>query len=782
MRTKLLLIACYFTFLGYTHAQVAPRYFYNDATTTNTLGLSYDDGNLEHWDDSLTGPSVPYEGINQLILQYKDRGGWGPGFANFTLGAYVETPPGSGTYLPEQFDFTAYTHLQFAWKGDGGNGAGNTLKFYLEDATEPNRVPSSQIVVGTPANTTGYQFASVPLTDLGTDINWTNVSHIVFLLDQLGTATYYIDNLRVVDCSAAAPAITSFTSSGAVGAVITINGTDLQNVSHVSFNGTVTGRITNITNTSFDVEVPVGATTGHLTVYTCSSVESTTDFTVATPAITSFTPTSANAGDLVTITGTNLAGVTSVSFNGGITTEISNATSTSLEVIVPATAATGNISVISSAGTGVSATPFTFLTVYPAPTIASISATSGYGGDVVTISGTNFLNTTGITFNGVNAPVYTILNATTIEVTVPFGATDGLITVTTTTGTANSAAFDVLTPVISSFSPASGIVGDQLTITGTNFSGISSVSINGHEITSFNSTSATSVVLTIPVGVSTGVIGLTTLTGSVTTSTAWRLDTLDIYTDLRDSVDNIWEGSVDCTVSKVYDPANAYEGDSVLVFQYSVEAAGWYAGFGANLNEGRGFDLTKFTHMKIHTKGTSASYPTNKLVLVFIDSEGDKSNELQVASITPQYELKIYNLLSEIKKDSVNFDLNEVVGFYTYVELVGEFQTSDSYFYLDNFKFVYDPSLGGSPTATQRGIASMNVTVAPNPSTGIYSLNTSEKVEEITVTDCYGNVVLKTTNNSIDAQIDISNQPDGMYFVTLSAQDKMVTKKIIKNK
>src|SRR3989442_2604094 len=59
-----------------------------------------------------------------------------------------------------------------------------------------------------------------------------------------------------------------------------------------------------------------------------------------------------------------------------------------------------------------------------APTITSFTPTSGPVGSSVTISGTNFTGATAVTVNGVSASI-TVTSDTTIQATVPAGATPG---------------------------------------------------------------------------------------------------------------------------------------------------------------------------------------------------------------------------------------------------------------------------------------------------------------------------------------------------------------------
>jgi hypothetical protein len=80
------------------------------------------------------------------------------------------------------------------------------------------------------------------------------------------------------------------------------------------------------------------------------------------------------------------------------------------------------------------------------PTIVSFAPASGAVGTAVTITGTNFVNVSAVTFNLTSAS-YTVLSATQIQATVPANASTGRIRVTTPGGTATSGSdFTVTTP------------------------------------------------------------------------------------------------------------------------------------------------------------------------------------------------------------------------------------------------------------------------------------------------------------------------------------------------
>src|SRR5205807_2252651 len=150
---------------------------------------------------------------------------------------------------------------------------------------------------------------------------------------------------------------------------------------------------------------------------------------------------------------------------------------TSIQATVPAGATTGTIRVTTPGGTATSAGSFT---VINPPTITSFTPASGPVGTSVSINGTNFTGATLVAFNGASA-TFMVNSATSIQATVPTGATTGTISVTTPGGTAISAgSFTLINPpTITSFTPASGPVGTSVTISGTNFTGATLVAFNG---------------------------------------------------------------------------------------------------------------------------------------------------------------------------------------------------------------------------------------------------------------------------------------------------------------
>ncbi len=183
---------------------------------------------------------------------------------------------------------------------------------------------------------------------------------------------------------------------GQEGATIIILGTNLTGASSVAFNGTP-AVFDVVSPTEITATVPANATTGTVEVTLPGGTLSTAVPFQVTPIVSSFSPTSGPPGTDVTITGTSLAGATSVSFGGVATTVLQVKSSTEILASVPDGAISGNISVTTAGGAGVSAGVFS-VSASSVSTLASFNeSTEGalpeYGALVQGTDG-NFYGTT----------------------------------------------------------------------------------------------------------------------------------------------------------------------------------------------------------------------------------------------------------------------------------------------------------------------------------------------------------------------------------------------------
>ncbi len=75
----------------------------------------------------------------------------------------------------------------------------------------------------------------------------------------------------------------------------------------------------------------------------------------------------------------------------------------------------------------------------------------------------------------------------------------------------------------------------------------------------------------------------------------------------------------------------------------------------------------------------------------------------------------------------------------------------------------------------------INVGISPNPSSGHYVMtNNTEKNLNYTIYNEEGKIVLQSVSKNQQTVLDLSNQPDGIYFVDVKSDKGIITRKLVK--
>jgi hypothetical protein len=246
-----------------------------------------------------------------------------------------------------------------------------------------------------------------------------------------------------------APTVTNVSpSSGPIGGgtPVTITGTNFAAGATVSMGGSAATAVIVVNATTITATTAAHAAGTVSVTVTNSDGQSGTrasGFTYLGPAPTvgSVTPASGptTGGTAVTIAGTNFASGATVTLGGNAATGVSVVNSTTINAITPAHAA-GAVNVTVTNGDAQSASlsgGFTYIASTPAPTVASVSPSSGptTGGTAVTITGTNFASGATVSLGGSAATGVNVVTSTTITATTPAHASGPVsITVTNTDG------------------------------------------------------------------------------------------------------------------------------------------------------------------------------------------------------------------------------------------------------------------------------------------------------------------------------------------------------------
>lgn len=159
-----------------------------------------------------------------------------------------------------------------------------------------------------------------------------------------------------------APTITSVTPPhAAIGATVTLNGTNLGGVTSVAFNDLVAFSFKVESTTQVSAVVPPKAATGSIRVTTSQGGASSPLFTVdppPAPSLDTVAPSALLAGGIATLTGTHFVGATQVRFNGMDAASFTVINDTQIQATTPLALSAGVVSVTTPGGTAISTTGY----------------------------------------------------------------------------------------------------------------------------------------------------------------------------------------------------------------------------------------------------------------------------------------------------------------------------------------------------------------------------------------------------------------------------------------
>lgn len=238
------------------------------------------------------------------------------------------------------------------------------------------------------------------------------------------------------------------------GTTVTISGQNFTGATSVTFDGIPCTSLNVVSATTITCVTPAHAAgTVEVVVTTPAGSNSTAgsanDFLYVTgPVVTALSPTSGacNGATIVTITGANFTSSGMTVVFGTVPATFTYLSSTQIVAVAPAQGAgVVDVRVTTPGGTSPNTVADDFTcTGTPVPTVTGLSPTSGPVGTTVTITGTNFVGVTQVTFGGV-AATFAVVNSTTITATVPAGTPAGVVDVRVTNAggtSANTAADD----------------------------------------------------------------------------------------------------------------------------------------------------------------------------------------------------------------------------------------------------------------------------------------------------------------------------------------------------
>lgn len=277
---------------------------------------------------------------------------------------------------------------------------------------------------------------------------------------------------------------------------------------------------------------------------------------------------------------------------------------------------------------------------------------------------------------------------------------------------------------------------------------------------------------------------------------ASALAQINLFSGTDDVMSKSWDatGTIQyMTLTKVTSANACGAADEIEVDYASPSVAAspssnYWAGNGAYNVNGWGtaqLDFSAYTHLEFKIKYTGSN-PENKIIITLKDS-GTTVNDGSDGINGVPIEVTGTEAASCITK---SIPLSTIAGS-TGINLatIALFQIS-----IGGFLWNADPAIEGSGSGTfyiddiqvnngtTTSVASKSsaeaFTVSPNPSNGLFTVNGSNEINKIVVSDALGNVVLTSSSN----QVDLSTQTSGLYFLTITTNNNITTvKKVSKN-
>jgi hypothetical protein len=401
--------------------------------TSSDHGLTWSQTDLSI--DNWVGVAISSDGTNQTAII---SGG----------GIYIGVPTSSNYF---NYAYLSTTPTISSISQSSGTTSGQQL--IQITGTNFTSTSASTSAVAFVSSSTGKYVNATNLTITSTQITCTTPAgtgpaYVIVTSDD--TSNAITSNYKTYTYSSTAPTISSISqSSGTLNGMqfITITGTNFTSTSTVAFVSSLTGIPLNATNLTITLSTydtitcytPPGTGSAYVIV-TSDAITSSYklyNYSSTAPTISGISPNSgtSNGMQLITITGTNFTSTSTVEFLTTSTGSSSPATiltttSTQITCTTPTDAA-GSVDVIVTANT-ITSNSETYTYSSTAPYMSSISQTSGTteGGQLVTITGTNFSNATSTTgstyavavaFGTSNATDLTVVSSTSITCYTPSG-------------------------------------------------------------------------------------------------------------------------------------------------------------------------------------------------------------------------------------------------------------------------------------------------------------------------------------------------------------------------
>lgn len=282
--------------------------------------------------------------------------------------------------------------------------------------------------------------------------------------------------------------------TGYIGDKIIISGDNFYEVSRVLFNDNQNAIFNQIDNNLIQTTIPPNVSWGYIDVisdvFSLSGI-SPTKF-APFPSISGYSSSSGFSGDYIIISGAAFSGITGIKINNlptGNTDVFTIVNNTGIYLQVPSGNTNGIIKLYGQSGVS----EITDNSFYAYALLTGISSLSGHTGDLISLSGRNFIpeilynfgsNRFAVGFAGGVTGYFQRTNNILLSGSVPSGAQSGIIHLYSNNQQEYPSDISFIvrnnTPIINSFSPYSGKRQDYVSIIGDEFNNITGIIVTGN--------------------------------------------------------------------------------------------------------------------------------------------------------------------------------------------------------------------------------------------------------------------------------------------------------------
>ncbi len=200
-----------------------------------------------------------------------------------------------------------------------------------------------------------------------------------------------------------------------------------------------------------------------------------------------------------------------------------------------------------------------------------------------------------------------------------------------------------------------------------------------------------------------------------------------------------------------------------------------------------------YLHYVINFENTGTAPAENIVVKVVVDQTKYDINSLQVQNTSHPSEINIHGNIAEFIFPNINLSVAKDPPVGGHGSILFKIKTRDNLISGDevgkeaDIYFDYNAPIETNKAETifkSLGIkdhqVDKSVALYPNPTKGNVSINCDNTIKRVELFDVQGRILQNKIESNNNTQLDISNKPNGLYFIRITTENGMKVEKVIK--